>query len=57
MDKKTEKKRTKLIARIEELETNLRVSLQKKSSSQQEIDLPGTQRQIAQLKAELAALK
>lgn len=57
MDKKTEKKRGKLIARIEELETNLRTSLQKKSSSQQEIDLPGTQRQIAQLKAELAALK
>lgn len=57
MDKKTEKKRGKLIDRIEEFETNLRTSLQKKSSSQQEIDLLGTQRQIAQLKAELVVLK
>lgn len=57
MDKKTAKKRDKMIEQIKALEDGLRLSLQKKSSSQQEIDLPGTQRKIAQLKSDLSKLK
>lgn len=57
MDKKTLKKKERLENRIEELETNLRIALQKKSSSQNEIDLPGTQREIQRLRTELNNLK
>lgn len=51
------KKREKLEARIKQLEQDLVMALQKKSSSQSEINLPARQRQIAQLKAELASTK
>jgi hypothetical protein len=54
--KKLEKKRIKLAERIEALETELKLSLQKKSSSAVEIDMPGRMREIAELKAELAEL-
>jgi hypothetical protein len=55
-DKKVEKQKTKLKERIAMLEDGLRLSLQKKSSSQAEIDLPGTTRQIAEMKRQLALL-
>lgn len=55
-DKKVAKQKTKLIERISMLEDGLRLALQKKSSSQSEIDVPGTTRQIADLKKQLALL-
>jgi len=53
---KIEKQRKKLQERIDQLELDLRTSLQKKASSAREIDVPGKTRQLAQLRAELAAL-
>lgn len=54
---KIEKQRAKLVERIAQLEGDLRLALQKKSSSAREIDVPGKTRQLAQLRADLAALK
>ena len=54
---KVEKQRAKLQERIEQLELDLRMSLQKKSSSAAEINVPGKTRQIQEMKAQLAALK
>jgi hypothetical protein len=54
---KTEKQRVKLQERIDQLELDLRTALQKKASSAREIDVPGKTRRIAELRAELAALK
>jgi predicted translin family RNA/ssDNA-binding protein len=51
------KKYEKLQARITQLEQELITALQKKSSSQAEINLPARQRQIAELKQQLAQLK
>ena len=53
---KVDKKKTKIQEHIAQLETDLRLSLQKKSSSVVEIDMPGKMRQIAELKAQLATL-
>lgn len=53
---KIEKQKAKLKERITMLEEDLRLSLQKKSSSAAEIDVPGKTRKIAELKRELAAL-
>lgn len=53
---KLDKKRAKLTERIEAMETELRIALQKKNTSAVEIDVPGKMRRIAEMKAELAAL-
>ena len=53
---KVDKKKAKLIERMQALETELRLSLQKKSSSAAEIDVPGKMRQIAELRGQIAAL-
>ena len=53
---KVDKKKTKLKERLEALEADLRLALQKKSSSAAEIDVPGKTRQIAELRAQIAAL-
>jgi hypothetical protein len=52
----TDKKKAKLQERLVQLETELRLSLQKKSSSAAEIDMPGKLRQIQDLKAQIASL-
>lgn len=52
-----EKKRAKIQARIAELESGMKLALQKKASGTTAIDVPGITRQIAQLRQELAALK
>lgn len=54
---KLDKQRAKLKERIEQLETELRNSLQKKSSSAAEIDVPGKTRKIQELRNELASLQ
>lgn len=51
-----DKKKTKLAERIRQIEEDLRLSLQKKSSSAAEINLPGKMQEIARLKRELAEL-
>lgn len=53
---KVDKKKAKLTERLVSLETELRLALQKKSSSSSEIDVPGKTRQIAELRAQIAAL-
>lgn len=53
---KADKKKAKLIERLAELESNLRLALQKKSSSAAEIDVPGKTRQIAELRAQIATM-
>jgi hypothetical protein len=50
------KKKAKLQDRLNQLETDLRTALQKKSSSAAEIDVPGKMRQIAELKAQIASM-
>lgn len=55
-DKKAEKKKAKLQERLKEMEANLALALQKKSSSASEIDVPGTTRAIATLRNELRLL-
>ena len=50
-----DKKRAKLMQRIETLETELRLSLQKKAAGTA-IDVPKYTSQIATLRAQLAAL-
>lgn len=51
-----EKKKAKLTERITSLETELRLSLQKKSSSAAEINMPGKLAEITRLKVQLAKL-
>jgi len=53
---KLEKKRLKLQERIAELETELKLSLTKKSSDTKEIDIAGHQRKIHELKLLLIEL-
>jgi hypothetical protein len=57
MDKKTEKKRNKVIERITELETNMQIALQKKSHVGPEINLPKIQKELAELRKQLIELK
>lgn len=54
---KVEKKRKKLLARLTELQTELSVSLTKKSSATAEIDVAGHQRKIQQIREQLNSLK
>lgn len=54
---KIDKKKAKLVERIKSLEEGLRLSLQKKSSSAVEIDMPGTMAEIARLKRQLIDLQ
>jgi hypothetical protein len=56
MDKKTEKKKKKLLDRIAELETELRQSLGKKDSRTVEIDVPSQMRKIADLQAQVSRM-
>jgi hypothetical protein len=53
---KADKKKAKLQERLIALEAELRLALQKKSSSAAEIDVPGKTRQIQALRAEIAGL-
>lgn len=53
---KVDKKKQKLQADITRLETELQTSLGKKDSRTAEIDVPGTLRKIADLKAQLTKL-
>jgi len=57
MSNKIEKQRKKLQERLAQLEDDLKLSLQKKSSSAAEIDVPGKTRKISELRQELAALR
>lgn len=52
---KVEKKKAKIQERIMQLENDLRLSLQKKSSAT-EINVPAKTREIAELKAQLVAM-
>lgn len=51
-----DKKKIKIQERIAQLEADIRLSLQKKSSSAAEIDMPGKMRQIAELRKQLAEM-
>ncbi len=53
---KIDKKKNKLIERINELELELRDSLTKKDSNTKEIDVPGHQRKIQELKLQLSKM-
>lgn len=53
---KADKKKVKLQERLAQLETDLRLALQKKSSSAAEIDVPGKTRQIQELRAQIAGM-
>ena len=53
---KADKKKAKLIERMQALEAELRLALQKKTSSAAEIDVPGKTRQIQELRAQIAAM-
>jgi hypothetical protein len=53
---KVDKKKAKLQERLVALETELRMALQKKSSSATEINVPGRTRQIQELRAQIAAM-
>jgi hypothetical protein len=54
---KVDKKKKKLLEKIEELENELRLSLTKKDSNTKEINVPGHQRKIQELRDQLAKLK
>ena len=54
---KIEKKRIKLQERIQEMESELRLSLTKKDSNTKEIDVPTYQRRIQELRTQLINLK
>jgi hypothetical protein len=54
---KVEKKKKRLQERISELESDMRLSLTKKTSDVKEINVPEQTRKIAELRRELAALK
>lgn len=51
------KKKAKIVERIKMLEEEIFNALKQKSSSQAEINLPAKQRQIAEMKAQLAQMK
>ena len=53
---KVEKKRKKLLARLTELQSELSLSLTKKSSATAEIDVAGHQRKIEQVRKQLNEL-
>jgi len=53
---KIDKKRKKLEERIQQLQNELVVSLTKKSSSSLEINVPGHQRKIDELRMQLSKL-
>ena len=53
---KVDKKRQKLVDRINQLQEELRLSLTKKDSNTMEIDVPGHQRKIFELRKELNQL-
>ena len=53
---KADKKKAKLQERIVALQEELRLSLQKKSSSAAEINMPAKMQEIARLKQQLAEL-
>lgn len=53
---KLDKKKAKLVERINELEGTLRLALQKKTSSTAEVNVPALTRQIAETRAQLNAL-
>lgn len=50
---KVDKKRQKLVDRINQLQEELRLSLTKKDSNTMEIDVPGHQRKIMELQKQL----
>lgn len=52
----TAKKKAKLEQRLKQLEDELRLALQKKSSSAAEIDVPGKTRQLDELRRQIASL-
>lgn len=54
---KVDKKRKKLQEKIQEMESELRLSLTKKDSNTKEINVPTYQRRIQELKLELSNLK
>ena len=54
---KIEKKKKKIQERIENLETELRTELTKKTSNTKEINVPAHQRKIQELRVELSNLK
>lgn len=54
---KLDKKRAKLVERIELIQEELRLSLQKKSSSAAEINMPAKMEEIARLKRALVELQ
>ena len=51
-----DKKKLKLQERLAQLEQDLRMSLQKKSSSATEIDVPGKTRQIQELRKQISEM-
>lgn len=53
---KDAKKKAKLVERLSQLESDLRLALQKKSSSAAEIDVPGKTRQIAELRKTISSM-
>ena len=53
---KQEKKKAKLVERLAALELELQLSLQKKSSSAAEIDVPGKTARIAELRKQIAEM-
>ena len=57
MSNKVDKKRKKLQEKIQEMESELRLSLTKKDSNTKEINVPTYQRRIQELKLELSNLK
>jgi len=57
MNKKTEKKRAKIIERIADLEKDMQTALQKKSHIGPEINLPKIQKEIGELRKQLVELK
>lgn len=52
-----QKKRDKLRERIEEIETKMKISLQKKVSGTTAFDIAAANQQLAKLRAELKELK
>jgi hypothetical protein len=56
-NKKEDKKRAKLVERINELETNLKESLTKKTSNVSEINIGALQSEILRLKKILKEMK
>lgn len=54
---KVDKKKKKLLDKIEELENELLLSLTKKDSNTKEINVPGHHRKIQELRDQLAKLK